>query len=242
MIALLLGAPTLLAELELGRVPSLWATLALGYLGLGSVMAWHLSRNGHGLGTATSALACWPLLLGLINRPPPRGSLDDLELGPRAELGSKRAQIDACMRALAEGLAETVDADGRSPALIDARQLVSLRAALHRADARIARVDRLLRETEGARERVVDAGLDAALARLRGARDHARAELEAVLANLLQLRVQLGLFHLAGESEPVRERLVELESRLTALVELSAAELGEAPACAGEQAHGWGRS
>lgn len=229
----LLGAPALLGELEFGRLPSLWATLALAYLGTGAALAWHLSRKGHGLGTVTSALGCWPLLLGLIGRPAPRGDLR-AEFG--AEFGSGRdhagpnlARIDACMRALAEGLAETVDAGGS--ALIDAVQLGKLRAALHRADGRIARVDRLLLDTQalhGSVDGGLDECLDRGLAQLRGAREHAHRELEAVLTGLIQLRVQLGLFTLAGESEPVRERLAELEARVAALAELSSVEFVQA--------------
>jgi len=218
----LFGAPPLLAELELGRMPSLWATLALGYLGAGAAIAWHLGRKGHGLGVTSSALACWPLLLGLVGRAPPS---EPLRFDPRPSPGPNAARIDACMRALSEGLAETVEAGGSS--LIDAAALARLAEALHQADGRIARVDRLLRETEAQRALVRDASVDGAIARLRSAREHAHAELEAVLAGLLQLRVQLGLFTLAGESEPVRERLAELQARVAALAELSSVELAQ---------------
>jgi len=214
----MIGAALLLAELG---PPPLWATLALGYLGAGAAIAWQLGRKGHGLGTVTSALACWPLLLGLVGRPPPRGDL-------RGELGSggpNHARIDACMRTLAEGLAETIDAGGAE--LIDAAQLAKLGTALHRADARIARVDRLLLDTEDQRALVRDGSLELGIAQLRGAREHAERELEAVLTGLIQLRVQLGLFTLAGESEPVRERLAELEARVAALAELSSIEFAQ---------------
>lgn len=218
----LFGTPPLVAELSLERMPSLWATLALGYLGVGTAIAWHLGRNGHGLGVTSSALACWPLLLGLIGRAPPSG---DLRFDARTSVGvgPNANRIDACMRTLAEGLAETLESGGA--ALIDDAQLAKLADALHRADGRIARVDRLLRETETQRELVRDASVEAAMTRLRSAREHAHRELEAVLAGLVQLRVQLGLFTLAGESEPVRERLAELEARVAALAELSSVEL-----------------
>src|SRR5690606_37894588 len=127
--------------------PSLWATLALGYLGAGATIAWHLGRKGHALGVTSSALVCWPLLLGLIGRPPPS---TELRLDPRPSPGPNAARIDACVRTLSEGLAETRETDG--PALIDAEQLIALADALHGADGRIARVDRLLRETEIQRE------------------------------------------------------------------------------------------
>ena len=97
----------------------------------------------------------------------------------------------------------------------------------HRADQRLARIDRLLHETQSAPGSRGDASLEAAIARLCHARDHAARELEAVLAGLVSLRIQLGLFALAGESEPVRERLVELEARVAALAELSSIELAQ---------------
>jgi hypothetical protein len=218
----LLGAPPLLGELALGRAPWLGATLALGYLGAGAAIAWHLGRKGHGLGVTSSALACWPLLLGLIGRSPPS---TELRFDSRPSPGPNAARIDACVRTLGEGLAETPNTDG--PTLIDAQQLAKLAEALHAADGRIARVDRLLRETEAQRELIRDAAVEAAITRLRSAREHAHRELEAVLAGLVQLRVQLGLFTLAGESEPVRERLAELEARVAALAELSSVELAQ---------------
>lgn len=214
----LFGAPPLLGFV---RMPSLWATLALGYLGAGTALAWHLGRKGHGFGVTSSALVCWPLLLGLIGRPPPSA---ELRLDPRPSAGPNATRIDACVRTLGEGLAETHS--GGSP-LVDPAQLAKLAEALHGADGRIARVDRLLRETEAQRELIRDAAVEAALARLRSARAHAHGELEAVLAGLVQLRVQLGLFTLAGESEPVRERLAELQARVTALAELSSVELAQ---------------
>lgn len=221
MIELLI-APPLLAELRLERAPSLWALLALGYLGAGAALAWHLGRRGHGLGVTTSALACWPLLIGLVGRVPPDA---ELRFESRPSPGPNTARIDACVRNLSEGLAETVEAGGAR--LIDPAQLDKLADALHRADERIARVDRLLREAEAERELVHDPSVDAAISSLRRAREHAHRELEAVLAGLLQLRVQLGLFTLAGESEPVRERLAELEARVAALAELSSVELAQ---------------
>ena len=200
--------------------PSLWVVLALGYLGTGAAIAWHLGRRGHELGVTASALACWPLLLGLVGRAPPDA---ELRFDPRPSSGPNAARIDACIRTLAQGLAETVEAG-----LIDAPALRKLADELHRADDRIARVDRLLRETEVQRELVQDASVEAAMTTLRRAREHAHRELEAVLAGLLQLRVQLGLFALAGESEPVRERLAELEARVAALAELSSVEFVQA--------------
>lgn len=218
----LLGTPTLLAELDHSRMPSLWATLMLGYLGVGAAMAWHFGRRGHGLATSTAALACWPLLIGLVGRAPPSR---ELELGLPLEPGPNRARIDACVAGLRDGLHEQLgDALVGAP-LIEATQLDKLATSLHRADHRLARIDRLLHETQTQRQVASDASLEAAIARLCHARDHAARELEAVLSGLVSLRIQLGLFALAGESEPVRERLVELEARVAALAELSSIDL-----------------
>jgi hypothetical protein len=230
----LLGEPRLLSEITSGRVPSLWATLTLGYLGIGAAMAWHLGRRGHGLGTATSALACWPLLLGLVGRPPPR--ITELDFAGPGPTGPNHARIDSCMNTLRQGLAEDFEGPaGSTTNLLDTAQLSKLARSLHRADHRIARVDRLLIDTEAQRQLVTapqgDPQLLAALAGLRRARDHAHQELEAVLSGLLSLRVQLGLFALAGESEPVRERLAELEARVAALAELSSIELAQVQPC-----------
>jgi hypothetical protein len=216
----------MIEETFYSRLPSLWATLMLGYLGVGAAMAWHFGRRGHGLGTSTAALACWPLLIGLVGRAPPTHELD---LCSPIEPGPNRVRIDACVAALRQGLHEELgDALVGAP-LIDAAQLDKLAKSLHRVDYRIARIDRLLietRSTHGPRA-TTDPTLEAAIARLCQARDHAARELEAVLAGLVSLRIQLGLFALAGESEPVRERLVELEARVAALAELSSIELAQ---------------
>jgi hypothetical protein len=206
------------------RLPSLWATLMLGYLGVGAAMAWHFGRRGHGLGTSTAALACWPLLLGLIGRAPPQR---ELELDAARERGPNRSRIYTCVAGLRQALQEQLgDARVGTP-LIDHAQLDKLAKSLHRADQRLARIDLLLHETQTQRQVAGDPSLQAAIARLRDARDHAARELEAVLSGLVSLRIQLGLFALAGESEPVRERLVELEARVAALAELSSVDLAQ---------------
>lgn len=214
----------LLGEIQHPRIPSLWATLMLGYLGVGAAMAWHFGRRGHGLGTSTAALACWPLLLGLVGRPAPSG---EIELGNSSVHGPNHTRIDTCVAGLRHGVREEFGDAFRGAPLIEPAQLDKLATALHRADHRLARIDRLLHETTSQRQVESDAGLQAAVARLRRARDHAASELEAVLAALVSLRIQLGLFALAGESEPVRERLGEIEARVAALAELSSISLAQ---------------
>lgn len=201
---------------------SLAAMLGVTYLGVGLGVAWDLGRRGHGLGVSATALACWPLLLGLVGQPPPAPV--DLAAPPKAR-GPHATRIDACLSALAASLREATDPHGAP--LIDPSQLATLGDALDRADLRIARVDRLLAEAEAERAQIRDPAVDAAVATLRSAREHAQRELEGVLAGLLQLRVQLGLFTLAGEAEPVRERLAELEARIVALAELASVELAQ---------------
>jgi hypothetical protein len=222
----------MIAFIDQIRLPSLWATLMLGYLGVGAAMAWHFGRHGHGLGTSTAALACWPLLIGLVGRAPPSR---DLDLGAPIEPGPNRARIYACIAGLRQGLLEDLGNAPHGTPLIEATQIDKLAKSLHRADQRLARIDRLLLETQTQRhvtsdpalEYASDPALEAAIAHLRLARDHAARELEAVLAGLVSLRIQLGLFALAGESEPVRERLVELEARVAALAELSSIALAQ---------------
>lgn len=229
-----LAQPDLLAQVEAGRWPSLWATLSLGYVAVGAAMAWHLARRGHGLGTATSALACWPLLLGLVGRPAPSGAELDLDAPwPRAKPGGEAggpygARIDSCLGSLREALNDEALRGGED--LLGPAQIGKLAEVLHRADLRIARVDRLIAETRRQGEWGQDGGLEQAVAGLVRARDHSRRELEAVLSGLLQLRIQLGLFALAGDAGPVRERLGELEARVAALAELSSMDLGQVPA------------
>jgi hypothetical protein len=98
---------------------------------------------------------------------------------------------------------------------VPAEELVALDAALRRADARIATVDRLLGE-EALRG-------DPLAAQLERARDFAADEVEAVLRGVVQLRVQVGLVALAGDTVPVRDRMRELAARVRAIEELSLA-------------------
>ncbi|NVB41347.1 hypothetical protein G6O69_26150 [Pseudenhygromyxa sp. WMMC2535] len=225
-----IAEPDVLAELlAVGaplRLPSLWASLTLAYLGAGASMAWHLARRGHSLGTASAALACWPLFVGLIGRRATGRAftLDEPTSALPGQPGPLAPRIDACVLALRHELLR--DEVLRNTAPITLEQLDKLGLALHRADRRVAHVDRLIAEAEASARGSVSPqgqaeGLLGALASLRQARDHARGELEAALSGLLQLRVQLGLFTLAGGDEPVRERLEEIEARVAALAELS---------------------
>ena len=89
---------------------------------------------------------------------------------------------------------------------------VNVAGALHAADARVGTVDRMLTDPA---IRQAEQG-----ARLVSARQAAAAEVEAVLKGLVQLRVQLGLVALVGETAPVQDRLRELSARLGAIDEV----------------------
>lgn len=168
-------------------VAVLYVLIGLG-VGLG-----FLRQGARGAGAA--AVLAWPLMLGDLGGPGPAAA------GPYAR------QIRRGLRSLQEALSEP-DAEG----LVPASHLTAIEGALCDADARVARVDRLLQDAD------VQASPDGE--RLRSARARAAAEIEAVLKGLVQLRVQLGLVALAGETAPVREQLDALAARLATLDEL----------------------
>ncbi len=179
--------------------------LALAWLGAGAVVALRLSRQGASPGAAIAALGAWPLMLGAhepLVLPAPTG-------GPLAE------RIATAFASLEEALDDPSAGDVASQ-----QELASLRRALEEADRRLDLVDRLLAEApEGAAE-----GVERSHPRLRRARAHAASEAEAVLSGVLQLRIQVGLLALAGDTLPVRERLSELRARVAALDELAGLE------------------
>lgn len=168
---------------------------AVAYFAVGLFMAARFHREGH-TATAAAAVFTWPLLLEA------GAEVRSQRTGPFS--GSIRSGVADLRGALhepgVEGLFEDTDVQ-------------RIEQALFTADARVGTVDRLLSDpavretTEGAR--------------LQAARDKAAAEVEAVLKGLVQLRVQLGLVALAGETGPVRDRLMELSARLTALEEVA---------------------
>lgn len=183
----------------------LTVALGLAYLAVGAGVAWGLSRRGHPAVTAVSAVAVWPLLAPLLKADPGLSGV-----GPTA------TRIRACFSALAASAAE---AGGALPQA----EMAALMASLYRADERLAMVDRLL-ESDGLAQLEGAGGADElrrSLETLRTARAHAAGEIEAVLAGVLQLRVQLGIQALAGDRQPVRERLREMTARVHALEEVT---------------------
>ena len=144
-----------------------------------------------------SWLAAWPLMLPLLQEPPPAGQ------GPLA------SRIEQVLRNLEQTLGDPLAGD-----VMWTSDLWELRAALLAADARLALVDRLLADTPKGE-------VDQAVSDLRGARAEGQRAIEAVLAEVQQLRLQVGMAALAGGREQLQRRLQDLSARATALSELS---------------------
>ncbi|GDX83000.1 hypothetical protein LBMAG42_48110 [Deltaproteobacteria bacterium] len=124
-------------------------------------------------------------------------------LGPATSEASPRA--NAALERLAAALAEA----GEPCAL------QGLREGLVAAETRLDRLDRLLAE-------LGDAG-EAELARVRLIRQGTASEIDAVLAEMVRLRVSIGLAALANEPRAVRAQLGELVARVRALEEVNTA-------------------
>lgn len=181
------------------------ATLLLlgAWLLLGGCTALALARRGQPVTTALSALIAWPVLLPLLGDG--GGSATDAR-----HKGPFVTRIDTCFTALRGALA-----DPSVCGIVTTEELVSLEQALRRADGRIGMVDRLLAE---------DAlRADPLATQLDRARALAADEIESVLRGVVQLRVQVGLVALAGDTLPVRERMRELGARVRAIEETSLA-------------------
>lgn len=168
-------------------------------IGVGTALV--LARRGQPAATALSALVAWPVLLPLLGD---AGDAGGRNAGPFA------TRIDTCFAALRSALADPSASD-----IVTSEELVSLERALRRADGRIGMVDRLLSE-EALRADPLATQLDRA-------RGLAADEIESVLRGVVQLRVQVGLVALAGDTLPVRERMRELGARVRALEEISLA-------------------
>ncbi|MFT4623232.1 MAG: hypothetical protein ACI8PZ_001888 [Myxococcota bacterium] len=172
----------------------LTVALALTYLIVGGITGLALGRAGHGSSLAVSALAVWPLLLPLVGAPP-------AAVTPPGPYSERIGRTFASLRSVLS-----------DPAAVDVpwvADLDGLEESLMVADARLALVDRLL----------ADAGSEGGP--LRAARHAAGREIEAVIDEVLELRLQVGLVALAGHALPVRDRLRELVARARALHEVS---------------------
>jgi len=169
------------------------------YLLCGAAIGVALVHRGQAAATALTAVVLWPVCLPLLTDASP-----PLPRGPFAD------RIAVALAALENALTDPAAAQVASTA-----DVAALRTALARADARLAMVDRLLAES----------GLedDALSMRLASARAHAAGEVESVLRGAIQLRVQVGLVALAGDTLPIRDRLAQLAARARALEEVALA-------------------
>lgn len=186
--------------------------LAAGYVVAGAVVATLLSRRGHSAAVSVGAFACWPLLISLLSR-----GASTAVPGP---LHGRIVETIAALRsAMAEPGAECLALPG---------DLAELTDDLHRADERLAMVDRLLASVsrDGTTSGVMQGpGVMQGIDELRRARAASCSQIAAVLDGVVQLRLQIGLRSLAGNNVPVQERLRDLRARLAALDELAAMEL-----------------
>lgn len=172
-------------------------TVGITWILVGVVVAGALWRRGAPPGAVGAALVAWPLLIPLLRPSPP--------VAPRGAAAERidRA-LDALLETLADPAAAEVGFDG---------DLVALRAALHRVDSRVRLVDRLLEEEPSS----------ASAPALDAARASARADIERVLAEVAEVRLQVGLAALAGDGARLRARLQELSARAAALDEVDRA-------------------
>ena len=193
-----------------------WAGAALVYLVVGLAVGALLLHAGHPRSTAVSALAAWPLLLGLLGS---KGT-------PHPPGGPKAAAIAKAFAALEELLAQQREHGGQ---VVWAGELGDLRQALETADARLALADRILADLRptGHEDTPVAEDLDA----LERARGRAASELDAVLGGVHRLRIQVGLLALSEIQDEaavaVHQRLRELRARARAIDEIS--HLGAPP-------------
>lgn len=163
------------------------------YLGIGIFVAYGYYQRGSTLG-AVSALVAWPVLIGnWTSERPGVGS------------GPFSGKIQAAFRALELAMNEPV-----VHGLLPLPELEVLQQSLLRADSRIGMVDRLLE----------DPAVHEGAAPLREARSRAAREVEQALSEVIQLRIQLGLVALAGDTQPIRGRLQSLGARVRALEEM----------------------
>lgn len=183
--------------------PDLATALVLGWLGAGAALALTLHQRGHPAGVTLTALLAWPVMLPL---------LQARDAPASAGLTHPIDRVFSALRA-------ALSVDGPIDAAL-ADQLDALLAALHQADARVSAVDALLAEPNG--DLADHPGVKQAQAALREGRSRARGEIEQVLAEVVQLRLHLGLHALAGAPGEVRERLSALEARTRAAHEVNA--------------------
>lgn len=119
--------------------------------------------------------------------------------------GPLSSKIMAAFSALESAATET-----SAKGLISNEEVNALRHHLLLADGRLAIVDRLLQDPQ----------LSRSGEKLKQARERAAAEISEALEEVIELRIQMGLVTLAGDTGPVRERMTALRARIHALEEI----------------------
>jgi len=177
----------------------------LAWLAAGIVVAIALRSRGAGVETVAAAVVGWPLLVHQLFEGPGRPTPPAAgPLGPEIERAFAKVR-EVAPRGDADWLGD----------------LEVLKASLRAADARLALVDRILAE---AAEDRASASVAASIAQLTARRARTLAEVEAVLAELVRMRVQIGIVALSGDTLPVRDGLLSLNARVRALDEMSRLE------------------
>lgn len=168
-----------------------WLLALAGWLILGTVIALVLRRMGEPAGTSLAAVPAWPLFLPLLSQ-------------TRLPTTAYRQRIERAFVTLEQAFRDAQE----SPPL----DLGSLKSILLHADQRLLRVEAMIEEERD--------GGESLIAPLLQARSHARGEIEAVLAELGRIRIQIGLVSLSNNAAPIREALQELAARVRTLEEL----------------------
>lgn len=179
------------------------AWLSAGWLAVGGLTASWLSREGHPAAASAAAVLAWPFFLPLVARavehhPPPTGT------SPNAD------RIHKALDAVLATLTQHGEVEQHA-------EVSALRTALLAADQRLAWVDQILAE----HHRLCSEDDGEAVRTLRAARQRASTELDDVLREILQLRLQLGLHALRGDTAPIGRTLSELRARVATLEELA---------------------
>jgi hypothetical protein len=180
-------------------MPDLTSLLLLSWLVVGLGVGAALHHRGQPTATSLSALVVWPVLLPLL-----WNGTTGRAMGPNA------ARIESIVGLLSETLVN--DPSGEMYA-----GLTALGRALHEADARIATVERLLASPTPADDHP---RVRRARAELLAGRDRATLELNAVLAEMVELHLDVGLRELAVGPADLSLQIRSLEGRVRALYEV----------------------